>query len=146
MPSLNLQTVFGSPRLDVIIGVSLARAKALDLAGKSIPAHKRGVFLIDTGASGTCIDPGIIGSLAIPQSGSVEIETPSTAGKPCLCAQYDVSIYIPNDNKPPLVIDALPVLETDLKAQGIDGLLGRDVLSRCVFIFNPEIQLFTLTY
>ncbi len=76
------------------------------------------------------------------------IQTPSTAGTAHSCAQYDVFLYI-LPGKPGEIghfIDAMPVLETQLRSQGIDGLLGRDVLQTCVLITNGPAGILTLSY
>jgi len=43
-------------------------------------------------------------------------------------------------------IRTLPVIESDFSAQGFDGLLGRDVLSQGIFIFNGSGNSFTLSF
>jgi hypothetical protein len=37
-------------------------------------------------------------------------------------------------------------METQLRSQGIDGLIGRDMLQQCVFITNGPASLLTLAY
>lgn len=39
---------------------------------------------------------------------------------------------------------ALPVIASMLAAQGIMGLLGRDVLKECLFVYNGPDNVFTL--
>lgn len=136
------------PLLQVAVNVSKFRAEALVHAGQHVPPWVTGTFLLDTGASGTCIDPGILRSLNISPSGSVNVQTPSTGSVPHVCNQYDVQLFVPNSDPSQggLGIEALPVLESVLAPQGIDGLLGRDVLEHCILIYNPSIRLFTLTY
>lgn len=148
MPTINLQVTPGGPLIRVAINVSKYREQALIAAGQAIPTWVGATLLIDTGASGTCIDPSVLQPLGIPPSGAVSMQTPSTNGTPHTCSQYDVQLHIYGADMtiPPLQLDALPVLETVLRPQGIDGLLGRDVLEQCVFIYNPTIGLFTLSY
>ena len=116
-------------------------------AGLPIPPFVSGTFLVDTGASGTCLDPRLVAPLGLQPSGVVSIQTPSTAGGTHSCNQYDVGLYIPsNDSRPGFFIDALPVIETSLSSQGIDGLIGRDVLDRCVLVYNGSAGMFTLSH
>lgn len=146
MPSINLPVQQpAGPLIQVIVGVSAPRHRALTAAGKPIPAPVSGTFLIDTGASGTCVDPALVAPLGIPPSGSVAIQTPSTAGGVHQCNQYDVMLFIPDGNGGHF-IEVMPILETSLKNQGIDGLLGRDVLQNCVFIYNGTSGQFTLSF
>lgn len=147
MPSVNLQILpqFG-PVIDVHVGVSAPRRKALEAAGLTVPAPVTCRLLIDTGASSTCVDPSILKPLNLTPSGVASIHTPSTtAGNSHTCNQYDVSLMILH---PSLIrtFGALPVIESNLSHQGIEGLLGRDVLAHCLFIYNGELGVHTLSF
>ena len=117
-------------------------------AGVAIPAMVQGTFLLDTGASGTCVDPRLVAPLALAPSGNVAIQTPSTNGVPVFCNQYDISLLIPGGmpGNGAFYIPALGILETSLSTQGIDGLIGRDVIDRCSCVYNGSAGLFTLSY
>jgi predicted aspartyl protease len=101
--------------------------------------------LVDTGASGTVIDPTAIQTLGLSPTGMVSIHTPSTGGTSVNCAQYDVmlAIYHPNHS---LVMGTIPVIASHLASQGIHALIGRDVLSRCLLIYDGAISQFTLAF
>lgn len=146
MPSVNAQInpQFG-PLIDVQIHVSEPRAHALTANNQVIPPAVSARLLIDTGASNTCIDPRLIAALGIAPTGSVPMHTPTTAGTPVHCDQYDIKLIIPH---PVLsrVFGAVPVLASDFSAQGMQGLLGRDILAHCVFIANGEIGFYTLSF
>lgn len=148
MPAISLPITHQGPIVQVAVGVSKYRAEAMREAGIEIPKWKVGYFLIDTGASGTCIDHSLIQPLTIPPSGAVNVQTPSTGDGHHSCYQYDVLLYIPgsDETKEGLMVESLPILETALSPQGIDGLLGRDVLDRCTLIYNSDLKMFTLAY
>lgn len=146
MPCINLPIQSGGPLVQVYIGVSVPRQKALTAASLPIPSAVSGTFLIDTGASCTCVDPTLIAALGIPPTGSIPIQTPSTQGTPCHCNQYDVMLFIPDSAQAGHLVEAMPIIETPLSNQGIDGLIGRDVLDRCVLIYNGSNNQYTLTY
>ncbi|WP_370645712.1 aspartyl protease family protein [Ruegeria sp. Ofav3-42] len=131
-----------------MVGLSAPHSAALTRQGKTPPIPVLGTFLVDTGASGTCVDPGLVAPLGLTPTGSVDMQTPSTNGKPVSCPLYDASLIVPNGTAGtlPFVIDALPVMETTLRPQGIDGLIGRDFLSQCVLICNGPTTIMTICY
>lgn len=147
MPNINVNIAGGGPLLIAHIAVSLPRLNALSAAGMTPPPPATGTFLIDTGASCTCVDPALLAGLGLQPTGRVAISTPSTAGLPHFCDQFDVSIFIPSAVATVgYLIPAIPVVATHLRAQGIDGLIGRDVLKDCTLIYNGTAGLFTIAY
>jgi predicted aspartyl protease len=103
--------------------------------------------LIDTGASCTCVDPAIIQALRLSPTGSTMVLTASTGAQAHVTEQYDVSIQIYSAmDEPPLEIPMIAVIASDLRAQGIDALIGRDVLSHCLLVYNGDMELFTLAF
>ena len=127
--------------------ISIGPSKPLSQFVQNKPIVGR--FLIDTGASVTCVDSTFLAPLNLTATGVVDIHTPSTNGQAQRRNQYDVSLYIP---PPSLGISGfqMPVLaitETHLrKGQGIDGLIGRDVLAHCVLFYNGPNGIMTLCY
>ena len=146
MPSVNIQILASGPVIDVQIGIAAPRREALIQAQVPVPPPVSCRLLVDTGASSTCVDPTIIQQLNLSPSGIVQIHTPSTnIGNAHQCYQYDVSLMIVHPNLR-RVFSAIPVIESTLAHQGIDGLLGRDILSECLLVYNGEIGLFTLAF
>lgn len=73
--------------------------------------------------------------------------TPSTGATPQNAETYDVGILIPNGQEPPLIIPTLAVCASELySGQGFHVLIGRDILERCVLIYNGKIPYVTLSY
>jgi hypothetical protein len=147
MSILTLPLEPNGPIITVGFVVSAPREAALKKAGQQVPAPVIVRCLVDTGASGTCVDPTVIAKLQIPPSGTVPIHTPSTGVTPVECNQFDVGIGIVMDDGeihlPGMVV---PVIESDLKSLGIHALLGRDILAQSVLIYDGRRRFLTLAF
>ena len=135
--------------MSAYIGVSEGRRTALTSAGMAIPNETPVQALIDTGASATCVDPSVLQALNLTPTGSTMIKTPSTGNQPVPFDQYDVSLGVPpaSAQQLPLYIRVLPVICTELLiSHGFHVLVGRDVLSECLLIYNGAANWFTLSY
>lgn len=127
-----------------MIGVSTPYRHALEASGQTPPKPVIGTFLVDTGATGTCIDAEFARRLQFPIIGPMDMETSTTNGQAVTCMLFDASLLIPSDDGVCLSVDAMPVIEAHLQSHGLDGLIGRDVLSRCVLIYNGASNIVTL--
>ena len=74
-------------------------------------------------------------------------DTPSTNGITHSCNQYDIMLFIPGaPGGQGCLVEAVGVIETTLAAQGIDGLIGRDLLDRWTCVYNGSAGIFTICY
>lgn len=130
------------------IGVSMAKNQALQTAGQPVPPMQQVQALIDTGASGTCVDPLVLNALQLQPTGITPMLTPSTGITPVDADTYDVSVVIASiQGQLPLVIPNMAVSAAELfLAQGFHVLLGRDILQRCILTYNGTIGLFMLAF
>jgi hypothetical protein len=146
MPHLSLPFSAGAPIVDLLIGVSKPRADALKLAGHPIPPQIPIRALIDTGASCTGIDLTILKTLGVPSTGTIPCHTPSTKrDKPHDANQYDIGLVLVHT----LLMrsfHALPVIDAKLNHQGIKAIVGRDILSHCLFTYDGQTQNFCLAF
>jgi len=143
MPILNGTMVSGlGPLLDIWVGASQPRIAALRQAGQTPPNPVRVRALLDTGASGTCIDDQVIAQLSLTPTGVIPIHTPSTSGTPQSCLQYDVGIIVDNPQVH-VVRFTLPIIAAALRHQGIEALIGRDVLDDTTLFYNGPNQSFS---
>jgi len=145
VPHLTIQISPGGPILDIQVGVSQARAQALQRAGRTVPNPIQIRGLVDTGASCTCIDPAVLQSLGLSPTGLVPMHTPSTGNQPHNMNLYDVSLILMH---PALTLSLgnMAVGESQLSIQGIQALIGRDVLRRCLLVYDGQTGIFTLAF
>lgn len=148
MPHFTREIAPEGPIITAIVGVSSQRAAALRAAKQAVPAPIPLRGIIDTGASGTCVDAPVFARLGLVPRGVVLVNTPSTGAQPHQAAQYDVCIFLPGvtPGSLSLTLGSLPVLASDLSAQGIQILVGREVLRHCVLIYNGGTGSYTLAF
>lgn len=150
MPHINLQMIPGDgPLIDIFVGVSFPRRDAMTAAGRVAPNPIRARALIDTGASCSCVDPSILQPLGVTPTGSQLIITPSTGQQGQVANQYDVSILIIKSAQHYLLVPSLPIVEAALHlppVQGIQALIGRDVLANCLLIYDGSESQLTLSF
>ena len=148
MPHFTRQIDAKGPLLNVQLGISASYHSILAASGVPIPQPRVAQGLVDTGASCTCIDPSVIRALQISPKGTTMMLTPSTGSGGMTVSQYDVSLSIySTSEESPYQIPNLAVVESELFAnQGFHVLIGRDVLARCVFIYNGERGNYTLAF
>jgi hypothetical protein len=103
--------------------------------------------LIDTGASVTCIDPSIIAQLELSPTTRATVHTPSSGQGGHECNMYDVSLAIFMDSgQLHLASLTIPVAEAELSHQGVDALIGRDVLSKALLVYNGVAGEFSISF
>jgi hypothetical protein len=148
MPHFTLQIEAGGPILVALVHVSEGRRKALEAAGEPVPAPRAIRALVDTGASHTSIEPAILTELGLTPTGTIEIVTPSTGDGTHTCVTYDIDLTIQGRaEEPPLRLSNMRVSTAELfKRQGIHALIGRDVLTGCLLVYNGGISHFMLAF
>ena len=102
--------------------------------------------LVDTGASCLCIDPSVVQQLTLQPTGTGQMISPTTGAIPKDVPVYDISIKIPCKDLTPLDFNSVPAMESILLNQGFSVLIGRDILSRCLLIYDGAAQIFTLAF
>lgn len=106
--------------------------------------------LIDTGASITGIDKGVLTQLQYPPVGVSDLATPSGTTQTTV---HMIRLVIPSRkargfslNIPRIVIDNVRAIAVDLSNQRFKVLLGRDALSKMILVYNGPQALITLGY
>ena len=130
-----------------VVEVSGARSALLRDLGEPVPDPIVVRSLVDTGASITCVDPGVLKQLGITSRGKTPCLTPSTGSAHALMDEYDVCLSVyRHTNEMPCRIENLAVVEAVLKPLGFHVLLGRDFLSRCILHYNGMTRNYTLAF
>ena len=81
-----------------------------------------GIVQWDTGASGTCISKRVIDALNPKRRGYRTVLTPTGSS---IRGVYLLDIVLPND----VLVPDINVIETDIDEQGIDALIGMDIIA-----------------
>jgi len=63
-----------------------------------------------------------------------------------MCNTFDVALFIPNQHAQGHFVSAISVIESNFAGQGIQGLIGRDVLVGCHFTYVGPDGAFVLSY
>ncbi|MGC8935701.1 MAG: hypothetical protein ACP5LN_11125 [Thermoproteota archaeon] len=106
--------------------------------------------LIDTGASVTGIGENILNKLGYPPVGVANLASPSGVTQ---TGVYVVRLVIPSKsdlsfppNIPRIIIDNIKVVAVKSSNQQLGVLLGRDILSHMILVYNGSHALVTLGY
>jgi hypothetical protein len=75
----------------------------------------------------------------------MSILTPSTGSSPHPANTFDVGIVIPVATHT-FTIPAMQVFESSLNIQGIQALIGRDILNNCLFVYDGRANIFSLAF
>ena len=83
------------------------------------------------------MDLQVIKSLGLTRTGSIPIHTPSTGTTPHNTDLYDVFLYIPFSSARLIrSFPNVPVAAADLAPQGLQALIGRDILGKGLLIYD----------
>ena len=138
------------PRISVDILPPLVVEKWAMISKKEVKHVLNLKALIDTGASVTGVDERVLNALGYPPIGVSSLATPSGTSQ---TGVYMVRLVIPSrgdpnfpPNIPRIIIDNVRVIAVKLDKQPYKVLLGRDVLSRMIMVYNGPQALITLGY
>lgn len=129
------------PLVAVAIAIPTVRAQQIaSVPGTIVPTPISGLALIDTGATGTCVDEESIAPLGLPIIGTAPmLGTTGKKDKPV----YPVRLEFPGTGFGP--VEPWQVIGAELKECGLLALIGRDILSVCVLVYNGPGGFYTLT-
>lgn len=149
MAHLTSRLLSRGPLIEVRIATTRAYREVLEEAGLEVPEPMLVRGLVDTGASLTCIDKKVIDQLGLKPTGATDMLTPSTGSGHVTVQLYDVSVSLLGSSpaEGALTFQSCSVAETELfEKQNYHALIGRDLLSRCLLVYNGKEKTFTLAY
>jgi hypothetical protein len=91
------------------------------------------------------VDPSAIQGLGIAPTGVAPVHTPSTGANAHQASVYDVSLVLLHPALS-LNISNVAIVEAQLSIQGIQALIGRDVLKNCLLVYDGQAGTFTLAF
>jgi|WetSurMetagenome_2_1015567.scaffolds.fasta_scaffold909763_2 hypothetical protein len=137
MPQYTAQIGPNGALLPTIVFVSTLRLAALLNANANVPNPVLANLQIDTGAAQTCLDNNVIQTLGLQATGLTLVGSATSGNNPSVILTYDASLSFTTVNgNQQLIVPALPILGLNLSAQGIDGLIGRDLLAAACMLYN----------
>jgi len=128
------------PVVQVSISLEQSLATQLVQQGKEVPQPVSGVALIDTGASGTCIDDEAAQQMQLPVIDVGFMWSASHAQTPSNI--YPIQIEVTGF---PIRFQSPRTMGAALKEQGLLLLIGRDILRHCTLFYNGVTGQITLS-
>jgi predicted aspartyl protease len=144
VPSITGNVLSSGILVECTVGVSHPFQVAMSRAGKAIPVKQHATFIVDTGADRTTVDEQLMRALSIPSMTQTRVVTLKSGPAGHLVDTYAASLEIKNPSDVPWTNRTLRVLGDSF--QGIDGIIGRDVLDHLHLEYNGPIRRYFLRY
>lgn len=128
------------PRIQVILSPLENQLKSLADKGEPPPHPVSGFALIDTGASSTCIDQNAAegAGLAVVDSGPMSSATHANEIVPIYAGKIEIIGMS-------ISVNVMRAYGVNLNSQDLIALIGRDLLSQCVLVYNGLEGSFSLS-
>jgi len=145
MPTLRGAVGHQGMMIDVKVMQPTARVEALKRAGQPFSQPVVINCLIDTGASISAVDRGVLATLGLIPRGTIPVHTPSTGDDLEIMDTFDVCFILGESESHPLVT-TVSVISCGFARQGFLALLGRDVLQHCRLIWDGPNRIYQIEY
>lgn len=128
------------PRIQAILSPLENQLKSLADKGEPPPHPVSGFALIDTGASSTCIDQNAAeaAGLAVVDSGPMSSATHDNEIVPIYAGKIEIIGMS-------VSVNIMRAYGVNLNSQDLVALIGRDLLSQCVLVYNGPESSFSLS-
>jgi len=121
------------PIIPVELSIPDELARFFSEKNMPIPAPITGNALIDTGASITAVDLTLIQQLGINPVGVSTVFTPQGQAAQEL---FPIKLAFPGTT---IILSLNAVLGSELRNQNIVALIGRNILARCILVYNGPL-------
>jgi hypothetical protein len=147
VPQLALDAQSNGLLVDVRIWFSSVRRSQMFRLGLNVPPPIEATLIIDTGADTTMINDQHMRALGLEPISQTRVMTSTSQGLSVPCDVYDISLEIINrTGNPSWFIQPLAVLAKPLLNQATEGMVGRDVLSQGILVYDGPRNRFNLNY
>lgn len=145
MPILNFELdPSGQPIIELMVSISSTESVTPPVGAILLPLVVNA--LVDTGASRSQVDLQKLSELNLVPTGEGDVYTASTGDSPESLDLFLVNLSFAGD-QPGLLARNLSVFGSDrLTGLKVDMLLGKDVLDRCLLVYDGAGRRFTLAY
>jgi len=128
------------PVVQVTISLGTAMAQVLQQQGKPIPAPVSGLALIDTGATGTCINKDQAEAMGLPVIDVGKMSSATHEDEPSNIHPIKIEFV-----GVPITVEAERAMCAKLTKFGLLAIIGRDVLQHCNLVYNGFAGTITLS-
>jgi hypothetical protein len=146
MPYFTHPLVDAGAVIELAVGVIDPRAEVLRRSGFAVPERQLVRAVVDPGSAVTGLAPHVLQALDSTPVGELPVLTPSTGLTPHVSRQYLVSLtlrHVSGERHFPSVA----VIETVFTPEeNIQAMLGRDLLSHCLFVYDGQANRFALAF
>jgi hypothetical protein len=141
--TLDFDALSGRPLLEVYVSLTRSEQEAVRGTDRPVPPALRLLALLDTGAGRSTLSTEIARELGLIPFSECDFYTASTGDAPLRTTEYVVDLS--SAGNPPFEFARdLLVMSSDLSGIRVGLLLGRDVLSRCLLVYDGSRGRFTL--
>jgi hypothetical protein len=129
---------FGRPIVVLYVLPPAYHMASLAEEDQPTPQPRRVSALVDTGASQTHVEKAVLDDFGLAPVGQTHVHTSTTGDAPILADTYAVLLFHGEAGGDENVMAwNLPVIAAeDLSRLGVQALLGRDVLARCLLVYD----------
>jgi predicted aspartyl protease len=146
MPVIKSPITHHGPVIDLWVGPNEPRKRVLTKNGFPVPDPICVKALIDTGSSYSAVDPSILQALDLKLIDTIPVRIPMAKEEVEHLDKYVVGLLMKAEGLEKL-LDTIEVIAPSFgNEDGIQALIGRDVLSHCKFSYDGPGEFFSLIF